>query len=495
MELQFRKNTFRGLDWLAREVKQDELTQDLKLPDGMPDIGRILTAWGQVVLRGKEWRGDKAVISGGVMVWVLYAPEDGSDERCVDAWLPFSMKWDIPSTDREGTILAMPLLRFVDGRALSARKILLRAGLAARADMLCPREWDCPQPENVPEDVELLRNHYPLRLPRETGEKTFQMDEEVTLPMGMPDKILSYMVCPEITEEKVLTGKVVFRGILHLHLICRSGGEIRGVDLEMPFSQLQELEEELSGDARTGGNVAVTNLELDQEGEHLRLKCGLVCQYLVDDVVMTELVQDAYSPRRAVTAVLEDLTVPAILEERTEQISAAQEVANKTGKILDVTFLPDFPRQRRTAEGVDFELPGIYQILYAGEDGMLQGAMARWEGTYRIPAGEAASVMGTVVPAANAGGRETPNGMELYSQLRMKIQTEGNQGIPMVTALEMGELQEPDACRPSLILCRSGGEKLWNIAKACGSTVRAIQQANDISEETEPGKLLLIPTR
>ena len=65
----------------------------------------------------------------------------------------------------------------------------------------------------------------------------------------------------------------------------------------------------------------------------------------------------------------------------------------------------------------------------------------------------------------------------------------------MVTGLEMGELQQPDPNRPSLILRRSGGQSLWELAKAHGSTVDAIRGANRLEEEPDETQMLLIPVR
>ena len=100
MELQLTKSVIPCLQTVAREVQTREQTQEVRLSDGMPDIGRVLTSWGQILLRGKQWHGGSAGASGGVMVWVLYAPEDGSDARCVETWLPFQTEWDFPDTGR-----------------------------------------------------------------------------------------------------------------------------------------------------------------------------------------------------------------------------------------------------------------------------------------------------------------------------------------------------------------------------------------------------------
>ena len=136
MELQFQKSQCRCLGRAVREVKNTELTQEVRLSDGMPDIGRVLGAWGQAVLRSKEWRAGQVSASGGVMTRILYAPEDGSEIRSLDTWIPFQIQWDIQNADRDGTLRVLPLLRFLDSRTVSARKIMVRAGIAAMAEAL-----------------------------------------------------------------------------------------------------------------------------------------------------------------------------------------------------------------------------------------------------------------------------------------------------------------------------------------------------------------------
>ena len=79
MELKFHQTDISCLHRVLEQIKDVELTQEIKLPEGMPDIGSVISAWGQVLIRGKEWREDKVGASGGVQAWVLYAPEDGTD--------------------------------------------------------------------------------------------------------------------------------------------------------------------------------------------------------------------------------------------------------------------------------------------------------------------------------------------------------------------------------------------------------------------------------
>ena len=96
LELQFKKESVSCLKPAVRDVQNIEQTQELRLSDGMPDIGRILSAWGQVILRGKEWLSDSISLTGGIMVWVLYMPEEGTEPMCIDTWVPFQLRWDLP---------------------------------------------------------------------------------------------------------------------------------------------------------------------------------------------------------------------------------------------------------------------------------------------------------------------------------------------------------------------------------------------------------------
>ena len=496
MELQFKKSVCSCLDTALREVQNMEQTQEIKLPDGMPDIGRVLAAWGQTVLRSKEWRGDEVSLSGGMLVWVLYAPEDGTQPRCIDSWIPFQMRWDLPDRTREGRIRISCLPRFVDARSVSARKIMVRAGAAAMAEAFSPMEAEVYIPENVPEDVELLRSVYPVRLPREAGEKTFLMDEDLTVPgsIPQPEKLLYYTVRPQVTDQKVLANKIVFRGNANLHVLFVSEeGQLFSWDFELPFSQFAELEGSFSGDAQVDMVLCPTSLELELDDEgHLRLKCGIVGQYLVDDPELLELIEDAYSPGRDLKIHSETLELPAILENRRENIYGEQTIPAEANIAADVQFLPDFPRQRRTENGVAMEVPGTFRVLYYGEDGSLQSANARWEGQQELRADMDSQI--TAVPVPTAPQVAVGSGsMTAKGEVPLQLTATSSRGMPMVTGLELGEQREPDIHRPSLILRRAGEARLWDIAKASGSTMEAIRKANNLQDEPAPGQMLLIP--
>lgn len=495
MELEFDKQGLTYLRPILQEVQNQEQTQELRLSDGMPDLGRILGTWGQVILRSKEWRGDRISISGGIMAFILYGPEDGSESKVLESWIPFQMKWDLEDGQRDGQMHLQCLMRFLDARIVSARKVMLRCGITAMAQAFRPENAGISVPGEMPEDIQLLKKLYPLQIPKQAGEKAFQMEETLGLPAGAPEikSLVSYTVEPKLSECRMVSGRLVFRGSGVVHIVyLRDGGQLKNADLEVPFSQFADVDGPVSSEARCDLRMAVTSLELDMDPEGmLHLKAGLLAQYLLDDREMVELVTDAYSPERTVELNREELEIPQILDRQQVSIPVRQSLRQNAAEIADTTYLPDFPAIRRN-EGVQMELPGQFQVLWYDENGALQSSIARTEENWDMPAGEDTRIAATVLPGA-APSATAGSGMELKGESVLQVTTTARQGLPMVTGLSLGEEQIREPNRPSLILRRAGDAPLWDIAKSTGSTVSAIQKANALETDPAPNQILLIP--
>ena len=498
MQLQFNKSELRFLDTAARGIRNTEVSQEIRLPEGMPDIGRVLTTWGQVMLRSKEWQDGTVTVTGGVKAWTLYAPEDGTEPRSVESWIPFQLRWEAEDVGREGPVRVLPLLRFADSRSISARKMMIRAGVGAMVQALYSKGTEVYEPVELPEDVQILKNSYPVRLHSEAGEKTFLLDEELMLQDSAgAEKLLSSTVFPEITEKRVLADKIVFKGTAHVHLVCRnSEGKVHSTDLEVPVSQFAELDGSYDGDTEADICMAVTSLETDlAEPGKLFIKCGMVAQYLIDQRKMLELVQDAYSPLRQVDLSEMLLELPVVLDERRETVAVEQTVAGQNGQVADAVFLPDFPRHNRHDGEVELEMHGLFRMLIYGEDGSLQGINSRWEGSRSVNAADNTNLTVSVQPVGRVQTMAGMDAMVISTQVMVRQQTGTGDSIPMVTGLELGQPREAGDARPSLVLCSCGMESLWDLAKRCNSTVDAICAANGLSAEPVHDRILLIPVK
>ena len=208
---------------------------------------------------------------------------------------------------------------------------------------------------------------------------------------------------------------------------------------------------------------------------------------------MIPVVEDAYSPQRAVAVRMETVELPAILEQQSMALKAEQTAPFGGSRVADVCFWPEQPRKMRRDGTLELEMPGIFQVLYYDGEGILQSGTAHWEEkkTMDLAENTAMEVLCGVSGRPQAAASEQE--MQLRGDLVLDMTAWATQPMETVTALQLGDKNEPDPQRPSLILRRAGSDGLWAVARSCGSTVAAIREANGLTEEPEPDRMLLIP--
>lgn len=494
MQLQWSASPCSYLRCSVRQVQNQEQTLEIRLTDGMPDIGRVLCAWGQMMLRGKQWRSDGMQVSGGINAWVLYAPEDGSEPRCVEGWIPFQAKWSFPESHREGIIRTDGCIRSMDARTLSARKLMVRASVALMGEALEPEEASVYSPDELPDGVYVNKKTYPLQLPREAGEKLFNLDDSLLIEGQIPQKMICCRLTPCVTERAALGDKVVMRGNLRADYVYMGEDAILySGSQELPFAQFADLDREYDKDATASVTMAISNAECTLEGNQLQIKCGLIGQYLIHDRALVELAEDAYSPHRSLTTMMEELELPVQLDSLSQTLDTQAELQAPVQSVVDVTFRPDWPVQYREADRVTLELPGMFQVLYYDADGNLQSASESWSDRQEIAAGEGSNLHISMCQSQAATATVMGDRLHFDSTLDLDMKTTAMTRIPMVTGLEVGEAVVPDPMRPSVILRKTGDMSLWELAKHCGSTVEAIQTANQLADAPAPDRMLLIP--
>ena len=495
LEIKFGQSYCPCLRQVADQIQTQEQTQELRLPEAMPDIGRVLGAWGKVMIRSKEWRSIGMGVSGGVMAWAMYVPEDGGIPQSIECWIPFQMKWDFPETDRDGFIRIVPALKSIDARSTSARKMMIRANISLLGQGMEVTDVPVFRPAEVPEDVQLLQNTYPMDIPVESGEKQFQIDDELDLSgLTAPiDVILRYDLVPVIREQRVMASRLVFRGEGKVHLVYLSDGKVMSYDTQVPFSQYTDLDREYGPSATAQITPIVTNLEINRDDGKIEVEASIAAQYVIYDRQMIELTEDAYSPRREVALQGQHLQLPTRLDQRTEQVNVVQTLNGEAMRVADGIAMFDLPRCQQNGDRTEIVMNGQFQTLYYDPEGSIQCGTTRFEERYSIEADPGTDVEGMLLPCDVPKINTTGQQLELSISPQLQYTTAVQQGQWMVTGLDTGELRQPDPNRSSLILRRWGNDSLWDIAKASGSTEMAIRDANQLTDEPDKGRILLIP--
>lgn len=497
MELQFSNQGYDCLQSALWEDKTEELTQEYRLSDGMPDIGSMIGAWGQVMVRSKEWQDRKISVSGGVTAWAMYTPENGDAPESVEIWIPFRMQWELPQTNRDGSIIVSCKVKSVDARSVSARRILFRAVISVTGEALAPTQIQIYKPIDVPEDIQLLYKKYPMRLPIEAGEKAFVLDEELTLSVEADGatKLIRCCVQPEIIDKKIMADKAVFRGTAILDILCRcDDGNIARQSFEIPFSQFAELSREFGPGASLFVQMALTSAEPELlEDGCVRVKIGMLGQYVVYDSEMVEIVEDAYSTKRNVELQTEMLEIPALLEEKQERIRAEQPIDVEDEMPIDMGLLLGNPEIYHDFDNVGINLSGTFHYMSADQNNVLHGSAAPWKHMLEMSAEQKTRVYAWSQLTGKPQMAQTPEGTVLRQDVLLETRTVSAEPMQMICALTLGDMQQTDDLRPSLILCRPGEKSLWELAKENRSTMDAIRQLNELTDEPLENDMLLIP--
>lgn len=487
MELAFETDVFSYLETVLSEQVNPEVTAELRIPEGYPDVEKILGAWGQPIVRNREWHADALTASGGVMVWVLYQGEDGTC-RCVDLWTPFSASWDLPPESREGKFRVQAMVKLPDCRVVSARKISVRAGLCLYAQAFSYAQGEIARLSGKPEGVELMQTRMDMRLNRETGEKSFALEETFPPVFAEGGQLVYCHLSPEVLDCRVLGQRMAFRGCGNLHtLYMSSDGELQAKDYPLNFSQFAELEQEYGAGASGETILAVTALEPELTPEGLHIRCTLCAQYTVDDISAVEFLSDAYAVSGNLRLKTRELDLPRIRCRDAKNVEESKSLSMEAKDIVDVFTEPEFPR---VLPGEKLAVGMGCRILCRDAEGKLQSTASRWDS--EVPA-DAEGVFRTAFPNGACAVQADAGSREIRMQLSTEFQATAMEDRPVTVICAMDYESVESGPHPGLILRRAGQETLWDIAKGAHSTMEAIRSANSLESDPLPGQMLLIP--
>lgn len=482
--------------YLCQRLFQNESleeTMELKLSPEDPDMSSILSCWGQSILRSKQWQADTLTVTGGVMVWVLYRSAEDDSLRTLETWVPFQGHWTVPDASREGVMRVCCHTQDCEARMISARRMIVRTGIGVHLEAYQNDELVSFVPGKLEDDIQLLQQNKVLSLPILAGEKTFTCEETVLTPSADQNAIPVYANAIAVTQEQRISGEhILFKGTVLGHILYRDNNGLETVDFQMPFSQLAELDREV-GDCSVQVMCGMTGLEMECGEQQWVVKCSVTGQYLVEKNMLVPVVEDAYSPLRSVEVeyapfspvfCLDRLTTPMTLEASLEE--------NFTP--VDAAFYMQKPETDWKEDMAELCVSGKYGVLRQNDEGKLTAAASAAQDRRQMGAKGTHTaniwVEQTGIPVLMRSG----NGATVKCGCTAHTQMLAADAPKMICALTVADKISVDSNGPSVILCRAKeSDTVWSLAKAYGSTVKAIEDVNKLTDDPEEGKMLLIP--
>lgn len=501
MELVFEEQSIDYLRRIFSGSAAQELTQELIVPDSYPDCGRIVFTGACAVMRGKECRDGGAAVTGGVRAGLLYVPEDGSEARALECYLPYSVRYDHPAATAQTQLFAMCRVRAADARLINSRKILVRVSVVCDLTGFEETGETIRTLKDAPQALQTKMADYRCVLPREYAEKPFSMTEDLELSGGEPEtaKLVQYWLTPEITEQKLTGNKAVFKGVLVFKaLLLGADGTPQVMSRQLPLSQYCELRGDYADDELqvqicvTGSEAELVHME--DEPAKILLSANLLCQCVAMQGYDLTLTEDAYATRGDFSPVWSEVRLPCLLDRQLPGGTLRGSVPKQARAVLDSTLYLDSVSQQKKDSGIQLSAPATVNILYMDEDGALQSAIVRDQVSCTVAAGGGTICQANVQPGRDGFAAPSGGGIDVRYDVSFHADCCCDQALRTLTggALEEGEKTAEKFC--VVVKTADQTQSLWELAKAYRTSEQAIAGANGISTgEVEQGTLVLIP--
>lgn len=501
MELAFEQKQLSSLRRTAHvSLAQDE-TQEIIIPDSMPDAARTLICYAEPELQSKTARAGSLLVTGTLRAGCLYMGEDGT-VQLLTAAMPFTVQLESPELTETAQTAASVSVRSADSRLINSRKLLLRVQVVACADSYAPAEQMLCTPAHPPACLQLREQTYSNHVPVALAERVFQLSEELELPEGKAriDRLVNVSLQPVVAETNIVGSRAVMKGSANLRVTyLDEQSHVHTLQLSVPFSQYCQLPDDYDSGEEAEVTLCVTGVQLEpiasEQSQKLLFGAGILAQCTV--IAQQELcvVQDAYTTKGAFTPQWQEQELVMRLDAQTLREPLHPSFARAAAAVLDCRLYPDAQALERTQDGVVIHVPLRADILYTDDAGVLQGESFRTELSCRTALCETGVCEAEVQLLPDGYAAAGSGTIELHYDARFTLHAFCAQKLRTLAGGTLDPDAKGSAQRPSVIICRTDdAQELWELAKRYGTTAHAIAAANHLTQpDVEAGRLLLIP--
>lgn len=510
MELKMNRAVITSAEPSGSLMQEQSVELDYVLPDYYPDVCKLVKCIVTPAVTGESVIGERLSYELRVDLRILYCSENSHILQCVTQTLHFSRTAELGMSGEGLTTEVLPVTDYVNCRAVSRRRLDVRGAVAIRIRTSAQKQQEAVCGIDG-KGIQLRR--IPLQYPAKQMHcvRDLFLAEELELGTAKPP-VLHIVRCearPMEESHKIVSGKLLVQGSLQLHLLyaCeKDGGSLEPMSFRIPYSQLVELEGMEERDiCNVRTTVAVCDIKpvTDASGEVRLLRCEaelrLACTAL--RMASESLVCDAFSTEHPSRCTTEQLCTGGTPEPFSEMHVCSTKLPC-TDSELDCVYDAWCEVKNLTAHtdcgAGEVHISGMLccNALVRESGGMprLLEKEESFEHRFAVPE---LSEQDTVHVHASAEHCTYTLSEQAEVALKAELRLEGNicrsSICEVLTDFEVDEENtHPHEHALKLYFGREG-EKIWDIARRCHTSVAAVMEENDLTEEilTENGMLLI----
>ena len=511
MEYHLRTEVLQGTEVVFDGCQEQPVDLTLSLPDYCPDIQRILKCQIYPCITSKSIVGDSLEVNGNTMLRILYVDSVGLPIRCCEKISTFTTNIPMKKTLDNPIAFVKAKVEYVNCRATSPRKLDIHGAFSVCAkvlehvpqDILCDIEGD---------DIQQMKSEIEASNIAGMTQEAFSVSEVLEISSGKQaaETIIRSDCSITMDDMKVLDNKLILQGEVIVKILYSSGmGETLPEHMEytIPYSQMIDcagVTEQCMCDVRVEAMGADVQIKTDSAGETMLFEAEVRAMAHVT-AYMNErftVVTDAYSTEHNLNLEYKQHTLHKLVE-----IIKDSDVQKNNFEVDDIGIsqvIDVWNEMKSVTASIDegnIVYSGKYNvcILAMGSEGkpFYFERMVDFKCSHDWSNTSDSMKCDAMVHIKSMNYRITGNsGIEVKVELSLTAAILQEFSYKAIIAASTDE-EHPvlkDSKAALIIYYAETGESLWNIARQYYTSVNAIKEENDLSDDNVVSKgMLFIP--
>lgn len=491
-------------------IQEQSVELDYILPDYCPDIFKLVKCCVSPSVLSWSINGDTLSYELLADIRILYCSENNSSVQCINQKLTYSKSLQLPSSAERPTVSIRAKSDHINCRAANQRRIDMRGAVSVKISVIGERGQD------VICDI-FGMNSQVKKLPVEFAAqklcafKTLSVSEDIELGTSNPAviSVIRVSAFPEITDKKIIANKLVVKGEIKICVLytCESG--IEKMNFPMQFSQIVDidsLDDSFSCIVKADTVSCDITPSADSNGDTRILKCELRISLDCTAVknLPAELVTDVYSttyPCEFASSRLKMQSAPAEICESVRESITIENDAGSFDCIYDAWCNPKNINISSDKDEQCLVVSGMleYSVMVKSENSIPAVLEKSGSFEHRIPV---SGISDTAFTDIDILVNECDYNIDASGNITLKASMKIVGSICTVSYCEaVTEVNFDDSVKKIRdgdyalkLYYGTAGENVWEIAKRCSTSVKAIMEENDLENESlSENGMLLIP--
>ncbi len=490
----------------SEEVSAEHIIEsDITFPDYYPDIVKVVKSTINTSLLNTSLSNGRVTVEGNAVIYVLYISTDAK-LHSFEQRLPFSKSVDLKSNDAE-VCTANAEAQFVNCLVLSPRRINLHSVLNIKIEsgvIKADKVFDSADDEGI----FLKKQEAEALIPKDYRISLFKINDSLETAGTLPtvSQIISYDTVVLLESTKVISGKILVKGLLRLKVLYTSEGEgtLQRFEGEVPFSQI--LEADISEEDVPFVKLSLAGTELFAKTDHagaLRLfeiSANVKAHLYSFQKKEFNIVSDIYSSEYELKISSDKISFNSPGNETRESFSQRNTVSFgdiKIKEVIDVhTVSMTSDKKFTDSQAVFFGTLKLGFLLNTEDEGIIyEESAVDFSFKKSIDNSDGASDCIYSLTLTGTGFTiASENSVDLRSEYELNALIQSKTTLTAITDIEYDGKRENAGNAFITVYYADKGEKLWDIAKRFKTDAQLIKDENSLTAETLEEDMRLIIT-